>query len=597
MDTQPVILQQERIDDVPLLLGMLRRMGIAENVDKHLGRHHLHQGLSNGELLVGWLAYVLSESDHRKSPVELWAIRHQKTLETFFGKPLRPHEFSDDRLGILLKNLAASDWDGLEGDLFISCFEIYALPTHTIHLDTTATCGFHTTTDDGLMQLGHSKDHRPDLPQLKIMAAVTQPLNFPVATAIVPGNQADDVLYWQIVLRVKEKIPQKGLLFVGDCKMASLDVRLRVAQADDYYLTPLPKNRGNAQEWPAWLDAAVEKASTGGLTTIYKATQEGQEPEAIARGYEFTRTLIGDVDGQSVTLLERVQVVQSFARQESQKTKIRKGLERAEQELAGLTVGGKGRKVFRREEDLQAAIAPIEQEHKVAGLLRITIRKEVEHKKKYGKPGRPTEGAVALLEEDARYRIERVERDGEAIGKREEREGWRVVVSNAPVERLSLEASVLTYREGGGTERAFHQLKDAPLGIRPLFVRTDDQLTGLTRLLLIALRVLTLVEIVVRAKLAETGEALPDLYEGQKNKREGKPPAKRLLRAIAGLEISLVLWQMGEKVWWYLAPLPALLVRVLDLLGLSVSLYTNLVNPCPRPPPADAELRTCSGTC
>jgi len=41
---------------------------------------------------------------------------------------------------------------------------------------------------DGIMQLGHSKDHRPDLPQLKIMAAVTQPLAFPISTAIVPGK-------------------------------------------------------------------------------------------------------------------------------------------------------------------------------------------------------------------------------------------------------------------------------------------------------------------------------------------------------------------------------------------------------------------------
>ena len=41
---------------VPLLIGMMRRMNIAKNLDKHLGRHHLHQGLSNGDLAVGWIA-------------------------------------------------------------------------------------------------------------------------------------------------------------------------------------------------------------------------------------------------------------------------------------------------------------------------------------------------------------------------------------------------------------------------------------------------------------------------------------------------------------------------------------------------------------
>src|ERR687883_206467 len=94
METQPVISKQERVDDVPLLLGMMRRMKIAETLDKHLGQHHLHEGLSNGNLAVGWLAYILSESDHRKSAVQQWANRIPCTLECVFGTPLRPHEFS-----------------------------------------------------------------------------------------------------------------------------------------------------------------------------------------------------------------------------------------------------------------------------------------------------------------------------------------------------------------------------------------------------------------------------------------------------------------------------------------------------------------------
>ena len=70
METQPLIVQQERIDDIPLLLGMMRRLKIAEIIDKHLGEHHLHQGLSKGNLALGWIAYILSESDHRKFAVQ-----------------------------------------------------------------------------------------------------------------------------------------------------------------------------------------------------------------------------------------------------------------------------------------------------------------------------------------------------------------------------------------------------------------------------------------------------------------------------------------------------------------------------------------------
>ncbi len=144
METQPVIVQQERIDDIPLLFGMMRRMRIAEIIDKHLGQHHKHQGLSNGNLVLGWLAYILSQADHRKYYVQEWANTHHHTLQSLFGTALRPHEFSDDRLGIVLNNLAAAEWDDLESDLFLSSFDVYELPKDVFRVDATASCGYHT---------------------------------------------------------------------------------------------------------------------------------------------------------------------------------------------------------------------------------------------------------------------------------------------------------------------------------------------------------------------------------------------------------------------------------------------------------------------
>src|SRR5436305_16817 len=500
MEPQPLIVQQERIDDVPLLLGMMRRMQIAETLDKHLGQHHLHQGLSNGNLALGWIAYILSESDHRKSAVQEWAHGLQHTLESFFATPLRPHEFSDDRLGIFLKNLAAADWDGLESDLFYSCFDVYQLPRDVFRLDATTTCGYHDITPDGIMQLGHSKDHRPDLRQLKIMAAVTQPLAFPVSTAVVPGNQTDDGLYWPTIVRVKEKVGGSGLLFAGACKMAALETRARVADGGDYYLTPLPHTGETAKQFDSWVDTALQKDADGALHRMAKPNRAGQ-PEVIGKGYEFTRALQAPVEGRDVTWTERVQVVQSAAQLECQKARLEGRLRRAEEELGRLTLPGKGRKAWRDEQELSAAITALTTKHGVDGLLAVAWGKEEKEKKRYGKPGRPSETAVAEVDVEVRYRITAVRRKQEEIDGRQQRLGWRALATNAPPERLTLAGSVLTYREGGGLERPFHQLKDAPLGIRPLFVRLPEQVLGLTRLVLLAVCVLTLVEIVLRWRL------------------------------------------------------------------------------------------------
>jgi transposase len=260
-------------------------------------------------------------------------------------------------------------------------------------------------------------------------------------------------------------------------------------------------------------------------------------------------------------------------------------LREAEEELRNLTRSGKGRRVWSEEQPLRQAIAAIEKEHGVEGLLEVSLREEQKETKRHRKPGRPKETSVPKVEVEVRYRIEEVRRKEEEIQQREERLGYRALVSNASEQRLTFEGCVLTYREGGGLERPFHQLKDAPLGIRPLFVRLNEQVVGLTRLVLIALRVLTLVEIVVRSKLAAAQEELEGTYEGQKSRKEGNPTARRLLRAIARLEITLSLVVLGDQERWYLTPLPKLLVRVLELLGLPISLYTDLTHEGPRSPP------------
>ena len=59
-------LTHERVDDMPLLIGLMQHLCLPALLDTHLG----NQGLRNGWLGTVWLAFVLSEGDHRKSSVQ-----------------------------------------------------------------------------------------------------------------------------------------------------------------------------------------------------------------------------------------------------------------------------------------------------------------------------------------------------------------------------------------------------------------------------------------------------------------------------------------------------------------------------------------------
>src|SRR6516165_1859414 len=236
-------LTHERVDDVPLLLSFLIRLRFPEILDCHLPPHPLHQGLSNGWLISVWIAYILSQADHRKSHVQEWVDRLHHSLETLIDQPIRPVEFSDDRLTLVLKRLSDSTvWPELEADLWHTQCDVYALPpVEQVRLDATTSYGYHTVDDeDGLMQLGHSKDHRDDLPQFKLMAAAAEPSGLFLAGDVHPGSAADDPLYLPLYRRVRELLGQAGLLDAGDCKMAALETRAASAARGDFYLTRLP---------------------------------------------------------------------------------------------------------------------------------------------------------------------------------------------------------------------------------------------------------------------------------------------------------------------------------------------------------------------
>jgi len=239
-------IQHERVDDVPLIIGVANRLGLADLLNRHLGTHGSQQGLHNGQLAVGWLAYILSQADHRKSVVQDWANGLSHTLHHLLGQPIRTVDFSDDRLGALLRRLSNdAAWEAIEQDLWAASVTVYDLPLDGVRLDATTSAGYHQPTPEGLMQHGHSQDHRPDLPQLKLMAAAAEPTGQLIASDLAPGQSADDSLYTPLLRRVRTLLGRRGLLYSGDCKMAARAIRADIVAHGDFYLTALAAHGRN----------------------------------------------------------------------------------------------------------------------------------------------------------------------------------------------------------------------------------------------------------------------------------------------------------------------------------------------------------------
>jgi len=200
----------ERVDDIPTIIAHLKKMRVAELLDKHFPTNGHWQGLPLGWTTVVWVTFLLSEGDHRLSRVEPWVKAPQCTLSRCMGSKVKPRDLTDDRLATGLDYLCVADrWVAFERALHQSVLRVYALPARVVHVDTTTAAAY--VTPEGLFQLGHSKDHRPDLPQGKVSMSVLDPLGLPWTTTVVAGHTADDPLYLPEMATVRQIAQRTGL--------------------------------------------------------------------------------------------------------------------------------------------------------------------------------------------------------------------------------------------------------------------------------------------------------------------------------------------------------------------------------------------------
>jgi len=162
MNEKPSIIT-ERVDDIPLLLAQMEWMGLATLLDAHFPTHGNWQGLPLGRVTTIWLSSMLSRGDHRLVHVEPWVAQRQITLSQVTGEVVRAHEFSDDRLEIVLRLLSQDErWTAFESGLNQHLLRVYDLGAERVHVDSTSVSAYVEITEEGLFQFGHSKDHRPD---------------------------------------------------------------------------------------------------------------------------------------------------------------------------------------------------------------------------------------------------------------------------------------------------------------------------------------------------------------------------------------------------------------------------------------------------
>ncbi len=553
----------EQINSLPLLLGIMEDMGIRALIDAHVTPHGHWQGISVGTAITIWLSCLLQERDHRLVLVRDWATARAHSLNTLLDISLRETDCSDDRLANILTMLGdPATQAALDATLVQQWLRVYRLPTQTIRLDSTSVSVYHDPEEpDSLLQLGHSKDHRPDLRQFKAMLATLDPLGLPLVTQMVSGERADDPLYVPAYDAAIAALGTAAVLVVGDSKMAALATRGHLVAHGSRYLCPYRPPRATA-ELAGWVETALTRAEQ--WQRIETVDAETGEVRLVAVIDEWCRDQrwTDPVTTTEHTWGERVLVVRSSAYQAGQRTLRERALARLTEHLMALwQPPARGRKRYTSRFELEQSVATAVERAGLTGIVQAPVVDE------------------PLPDGTTRWTVGAISVDLGAWEALVARLGWQVYVSTTTRAQYDAAALVATYHQQPLLERGISRLKTRNLQIRPVYLRDEQRMAGLLWLLTLALRVLTLTEYRLRTALAERDEGVAGLNPASRSQTTRRPTTERVLAAFANLTVTTVVRDGGGE--RYLTPLNATQRHLLRLLKLPADLYDRLAVPLP----------------
>ena len=375
------------------------------------------------------------------------------------------------------------------------------------------------------------------------------------------------------ITRVRASVGRRGLLDGGDGTLGALATRAWLHAGGDGYLCPLAAVQRPAARWEGYWEPMTmgQHAST----RITRLTAPGTR-QHIADGDARLEPWTAAVAGNAIAGTERRLVVRARPLARAGETARRARLAKAQAAVAALHDRGRGKRRCTERPALPAAVETILTRSRVHGLVAVQYTERVRQRPLRRDGRRPATVRVA------RDRGVKAVVDRPAVATAIGRLGWRVYATNAPPAQLALAQAVLAYRSPYLVESDIGRLTGHPVSWPPMSLEREDQVTGLIRLLSVGWRVLTLVECVVRRRLAAQRTALAGVYAGNPRRTTARPTTVRWLEGFEGLTLTIL--RAGRHRRSHLTPLSRVPRRILTRLNFPVDSYTRLGPDSHKPP-------------
>ena len=534
---------------LPIVKEYARRMGLVENIDGALicGMH-----TSPGKIMLGLIMNILCGRSPIYRVEEFFKMRDVPLL---LGEGMTAEMFNDDAIGRVLDRIHDYGTWKLFSEVCIQVFQNFNVDCSIIHQDTTSVSvwgEYLPGTDDPMkINLGYSKDKRPDLKQF-VLSLLCVEGNLPFHAGILDGNSSDKKINGTIITELPRIMARYGagkheFIYVADSALATKE-NLLLMKDDIQFITRLPENFGACTKL---IGTAVANSSSW--------QEVGQLSCRVVRGRNICASY--RIQETTIDLCEknyRALIVHSDAHDKRRRKRIVKAVEKDKVTLEK-AVDELGRKKFFCLPDAQAAAKDLKQGdfHQASFVF--------ESQPVYGR-GRPCKKKERTAK-NMGYRVAgKIIENREAIEKLQEKAGCFVLLANVPTEKKSSLEILKTYKEQDGIEKNFGFLKD-PLVANDLFLKTPSRIEALGLVLVVSLLLWRLMERTMRRKTKEENSTLT----GWNNGKTTKPTSFMMVSKFISVVVAI---KNGERSLF--TPLNKVQLAYLNALEVRPAVFTEI---------------------
>lgn len=468
-----------------------------------------------------------------------------------------PSSFNDDRFGRCLDKFANSNRKMIFFRLALRIIKIFELNCQHIHQDTTSIklCGrYKNWLQQPKADFGHSKDHRPDLKQLVVGINMAGDGSVVIDHETYGGNRTDDTVHISNWDRLRRLLKSNEFIYTADSKLCTKNNLKHIEFYGGQYITIMPRTW---KEDKTFREMVKEKDVKWHLIL---ERENNRHPNSITDQYYSTKTNYETDCGRRLIWIKS-----------SQKNEIDQNIrtELIEKTLTSLReLNTKLNKYkLKKLKNIKKAINNILNKNKTEDLIQFKINRHFVVKKSYLKSGRPKPDSPIKMQRKISYSLSYCINQEELIKQRRIDGIFPMLTNN----RDKSDKEILQiYKNQSFLENRNSQLKTY-LEVAPVFLKNAKRVLALLDIVILSLSIATLMERDLRMGMKRQEIKSIPIYP---EKRECKyPTTHSIIYAFRNVEKYEFRDQNNKKVEYFPPELTTLQKQIIDLMGLSVSIY------------------------